>query len=1105
MPFLARSADIEDLLGECRTIEDARLLVAISLALPENAAVKRHIEATTTDLLHDKASREVLSYLVEQIKDVRVRVLSEGNFDILSFIFLHKKAFPDAKVLSRVWNFISDEELAPSAAALLTLALPISSEKFDAWPYIKAGMARDPSSALKAWLAWSKTDNGAWAYDEYWSILQQHLKKGSLAQQNTKFALQVMRNTFTRLPDCVNLDHFHWDRSGSSDLWYRFLTLVEIVGVDTSHNQTMDSAHSIVAICSPRSPITASWVLVLLEAGLTCNMEPIKDFMCEILMSFDDAHLRCLRADPHFVARVLLPQAALAGKFVVDDAKNCGYIDVLLDFARKLVKAFDFDTPALLRAVCEENLERRMVWEAPRLLIWQGFAEYFGNFDFTTARLVAEAGCSAAQNSRAAPLAQATQNACYSLVFRNFTDGTPEEYALLLGIMGVNGLDWLDVREVAAWLPYSNLPSSSHLYSAVVGELQVPMDELFVASEDPLKEIEEVRPGRTREERRKTGIRVSKLFDEINDCPENVAFEAFVHEDARLAILKCLQRRHQPPSVELLQKLWECMKETGLRQIDRPAHHALIAILNRVVGSAESLALDIVCESFARRDILGPLVDALYSRDEEWVGRVMASAYAQLHLEHPAYLVDSILATRLGTYEEFWGLPDSYARARAISWFDKGSPPQLADWILTSSTFKLLKPGKSHDGDEERIRCLGFQLILILQKHGVVGAEVLPKLDVAINIETSPMARVYIEWLYSRLLVSFPDQVARVTENLSRQLAPRLVSSFGRIAVLVAMVRQEPAFLEKIVSKLLPLATNNRAQIRHFAQGCLYAMAHISRLLVQLKEPWRDLVVDTADITGMMESYRDFKPGDELFWDISDVRLGPVCGGVVSKVLENRIPGDYLTTEDLIQYLGGSSEDFGDGWQPEPASSMALWQHLTAIKGGNEPLHQIQTKAAADDLNRTELVVVASLCDLVPNIGGICRLCDALGVGELVLGSLAVTASQHFKSTAVSADRWMPMKECSIPDLPEYLLDMKRKGFTLVGLEQTDSSRKLNPSLKFPRKTLLLIGREREGIDGDLLALLDWCVEIEQKGVVRSMNIQTATAVLVHSYNQQCE
>ena len=45
---------------------------------------------------------------------------------------------------------------------------------------------------------------------------------------------------------------------------------------------------------------------------------------------------------------------------------------------------------------------------------------------------------------------------------------------------------------------------------------------------------------------------------------------------------------------------------------------------------------------------------------------------------------------------------------------------------------------------------------------------------------------------------------------------------------------------------------------------------------------------------------------------------------------------------------------------------------------------------------------------------------------------------------------------------------------------------------------LLLLGTEKYGIPAELLGELDWCVEIPQQGRTRSMNVQTAAAVVLY-------
>jgi tRNA guanosine-2'-O-methyltransferase len=58
------------------------------------------------------------------------------------------------------------------------------------------------------------------------------------------------------------------------------------------------------------------------------------------------------------------------------------------------------------------------------------------------------------------------------------------------------------------------------------------------------------------------------------------------------------------------------------------------------------------------------------------------------------------------------------------------------------------------------------------------------------------------------------------------------------------------------------------------------------------------------------------------------------------------------------------------------------------------------------------------------------------------------------------------------------------KGYTVVGLEQTSQSTPL-PRFRFPERCVLLVGREREGVPPEILALLDEAVEIPQLGIIR--------------------
>ena len=146
------------------------------------------------------------------------------------------------------------------------------------------------------------------------------------------------------------------------------------------------------------------------------------------------------------------------------------------------------------------------------------------------------------------------------------------------------------------------------------------------------------------------------------------------------------------------------------------------------------------------------------------------------------------------------------------------------------------------------------------------------------------------------------------------------------------------------------------------------------------------------------------------------------------------------------------------------------------------------------------LVVVASLVDKIPNLAGLARTCEVLGAEALVIADAARTVSHRdFTAVSVTAERWLPIRDVPVRGLVSYLLRLRRDGYALVGLEQTRGAVDVN-EYRFPRKTALVLGREREGIDADVLNVLDACVVIPQKGMIRSLNVHVSASVAMAAY-----
>ncbi|KAI5079464.1 hypothetical protein GOP47_0004943 [Adiantum capillus-veneris] len=152
--------------------------------------------------------------------------------------------------------------------------------------------------------------------------------------------------------------------------------------------------------------------------------------------------------------------------------------------------------------------------------------------------------------------------------------------------------------------------------------------------------------------------------------------------------------------------------------------------------------------------------------------------------------------------------------------------------------------------------------------------------------------------------------------------------------------------------------------------------------------------------------------------------------------------------------------------------------------------------------NRQELIVVATLLGRIPNLAGLVRTCEVFKASSLILADASVTQDKQFQLISVTAEMWVPIKEVPEASLQEYLAVKMKEGYTLVGLEQTANSISLE-DYKFQKKTVLVLGREKEGIPVNILQTLDACVEIPQLGVIRSLNVHVSGAIALWEYTRQ--
>lgn len=157
-----------------------------------------------------------------------------------------------------------------------------------------------------------------------------------------------------------------------------------------------------------------------------------------------------------------------------------------------------------------------------------------------------------------------------------------------------------------------------------------------------------------------------------------------------------------------------------------------------------------------------------------------------------------------------------------------------------------------------------------------------------------------------------------------------------------------------------------------------------------------------------------------------------------------------------------------------------------------------------------KIVVIAHNIRSTHNIGSLLRTADGLGIecvyltgytpfplspSDKRLPHLAKKINGQIAKTALGAEKSMPWQH--FDNIESLTRKLKAQNYQIVALEQTKKSITL-PRFKPPNKIALIIGREVEGIEPDIIKLAGQCVEIPMLGSKESLNVVQATAIAMY-------
>lgn len=152
---------------------------------------------------------------------------------------------------------------------------------------------------------------------------------------------------------------------------------------------------------------------------------------------------------------------------------------------------------------------------------------------------------------------------------------------------------------------------------------------------------------------------------------------------------------------------------------------------------------------------------------------------------------------------------------------------------------------------------------------------------------------------------------------------------------------------------------------------------------------------------------------------------------------------------------------------------------------------------------RNKVVVILDSLKCAHNIGTILRLSDALLIEKVcICGDTIIPPNGKIKAGSRGSERWVPWSYYD--NAIDAVLSYKGDGYNIVSCEVTSDSRMYSEvSYKFP--LCLVVGREYDGVSPDVLAASDCVVSLPIYGMANSINVSTATSVVMYEINRQLQ
>lgn len=138
------------------------------------------------------------------------------------------------------------------------------------------------------------------------------------------------------------------------------------------------------------------------------------------------------------------------------------------------------------------------------------------------------------------------------------------------------------------------------------------------------------------------------------------------------------------------------------------------------------------------------------------------------------------------------------------------------------------------------------------------------------------------------------------------------------------------------------------------------------------------------------------------------------------------------------------------------------------------------------------------------NLSAIIRSCDAVGVLDIYYSTKENESLRIHKTITQGAHRWTHRYRMDDKHKVAFLEQKKAQGFQVVVTHLEECAVSFR-QIDYTKPTLLVMGNEKDGVSAEIVEIADAVISIPMQGMVQSLNVSVATALILYEAERQLE